>query len=199
MALRTKERRLTIAVGLIIGVTASSLLVRYALNVKNEQAAQKPGNYDSLHSAVGNIKFPPLPASVKEAIPHGIVVFFEENRTSLVNLPYNVDSWVIEMSGSFRSERLFILAEVEKSINQTAHFFRASEIYVKLKNNDLLTSFEHSLDETKFRVIGRNSFTDDYILQVRNFSPTNLANAGLFLNSHHMVKKTRFSEWTPSR
>ena len=84
------------------------------------------------------------------------------------------------MSGSFRSERLFILAEVEKSINQTAHFFRASEIYVKLKNNDLLTSFEHSLDETKFRVIGRNSFTDDYILQVEISLPLTWPTQGCF-------------------
>ena len=62
MTLRKKERRLTIAVGLIIGVTASSFLVKHALNVKNEQAALKPGNYNSLHSAIGDVKFPPLPA-----------------------------------------------------------------------------------------------------------------------------------------
>ena len=41
MALRKKERRLTIAVGLIIGVTVSSLLVKHALSVKSEQAAKK--------------------------------------------------------------------------------------------------------------------------------------------------------------
>ena len=200
MTLRKKERRLTIAVGLIIGVTASSFLVKHALNVKNEQAALKPGNYNSLHSAIGDVKFPPLPASVRKAIPHGTVVFFEGNRSSLLNLNQKkVDSWVIETSGSFRSERLFVLAEVEKSINQNTRFFRASEIYVGLYNNELLESFEESLDQKKFRVIGRNSSTGDHIIQVRNFSPTDLDNAALFLNSHSMVKSTRFSHWTPTR
>ena len=73
------------------------MLVKHALEVKDEQAAQKPGNYDSLHSAVGGVKFPPLPQSIKQAIPRGIVVFFEGNRTSLC-LPEHqkVNSWVIE-------------------------------------------------------------------------------------------------------
>ena len=200
MTLRKKERRLTIAAGLIIGVTVSSFLVKHALNVKNEQAALKPGNYDSLHSAIGDVKFPPLPASVRKAIPHGIVVFFEGNRSSLLNLNQKkVDSWVLETSGSFRSERLFVLAEVEKSINQNTHFFRASEIYVGLYNNELLESFEDSLDKQNFRVIGRNSSTGEHIIQIRDFSPTDLANAALFLNSHDLVKSTRFSHWVPTR
>jgi len=85
MGLGKKERRLTIAIGLIIGVTASSMLVRHALDVKDEQATKKPGNYNSLHSAVGNVEFPPLPEKVKKAVPNGIVVFYEGNRTSVSN------------------------------------------------------------------------------------------------------------------
>ena len=43
MALQKKERRFTIAIGLIIGVTISSMIVRHALSIKEEQSAQRPG------------------------------------------------------------------------------------------------------------------------------------------------------------
>ena len=122
MILGKKERRITIAIGLLIGITTSSLLVKYALSVKNEQTSRKPGNYNSLHSAVGNKKFPPLPLSIENAIPNGIVVYFEGNRTSLLSTEIQkVDSWVIETTGSFRSERLFILAEVDSSHQKNTH------------------------------------------------------------------------------
>ena len=77
MSLGKKERRFTIAIGLIIGVTASSMLVKHALEVKDEQAAQKPGNYNSQRTAVGNIPFQALPKPVILAIPNGVEVLLE--------------------------------------------------------------------------------------------------------------------------
>jgi hypothetical protein len=200
MGLRKKERRLTIAIGLIIGITASSMLVRHALDVKEEQAAQRPGNYNTQHSAVGHVKFPPLPESVQKAIPNGIVVFFEANRSSLS--PENnkiINSWVIETSGSFRSERLFILAEV--SLNKTPHaqFFRASEFYVKLNDSKLRNEFDTLLNREKFKIIGKNSASFEYIVQVKNFSPSDLEIAKKFLLSLSPVRSVRLTPWVPNR
>ena len=170
MSLGKKERRITIAIGLIIGVTASSMLVRHALDIKSEKTAQRPGNYTSLQTAVGNVPFLPLPKSVSTAIPSGIVVHYEENRSSLSGSHLNkVNSWVIETTGSFRSERLFILVEQELESSSNIQLFRAAEFYIKLKNDNMSDSFENLLDEDLFHIIGRNHSTDELIVQSQKF------------------------------
>ena len=200
MSLRKKERRIIIAIGLIIGVTASSMLVRHALDIKREKTALRPGNYNSLHTAVGNIPFSPLPESVFTAIPSGIVVHYEENRSSLSGSHFNkVNSWVIETTGSFRSERLFILAEQELESSSNIQLFRAAEIYIRLKNDNVKDSFENLLDENLFHIIGRNHSTDELIVQSRNFSPTDLEKAINFLTATNLVTSTRLSPWVSSR
>ena len=200
MALAKKERRITITIGLIIGITISSMIVRHALDVKSNQAAQRPGNYNSQHSASGNISFSALPDAVTDAIPHGIVVYFEGNRSSVTGMTKElVDCWVIETAGSFRSERLFILAEADKSSQAKIKFSRASEIYVQTKNGYSDQQLEGHLDREKFKIIGRNSRSNEQIVQIRNFSPTELIKADKFLNSLEVVKSTRFSPWSPAR
>ena len=200
MGLGKNQRRLSIAVGLIIGLTASSMLVRHALDVKEEQAAQRPGNYDTQRSAVGNVIFPPLPESVQNAIPNGIVVFFEANRSSLSAVNNEViNSWVIETSGSFRSERLFILAEVSLNKSPYSQFFRASEFYVKLNENKLRDELDTLLNGERFKIIGKNSASSEYIVQVRNFSPSELEIAKKFLLSLSPVHSVRLTPWVPIR
>ena len=200
MGLGKKERRFTIAIGLIIGVTASSMLVRHALDVKDEQASQKPGNYNSLHSAIGNVEFPPLPEKVKKAVPNGIVVFYEDNRTSVsTDANQVVNSWVIETSGSFRSERLFILAEVSVSDPEDVKFYRASEIYVGLGDTYSWDEFENLLPKEQFRMIGQNSVSSEYIVQIRHFSPTDIALALESLEKLPQTLSVRPSRWIPSR
>ena len=200
MSLGKKERRITIAIGLIIGVTASSMLVRHALDIKSEKTALRPGNYKSLHTAMGNIPFLPLPESVSTAIPSGIVVHYEENRPSLSRSHSDrVNSWVIETTGSFRSERLFILAEQKLGSSSNIQLFRAAEIYIRLKNDNMLDSFKNLLDEDLFYIIGRNHSTDELIVQSRNFSPTDLEKAINFLEATNLVTSTRLYPWVSSR
>jgi hypothetical protein len=200
MALGKKERRFTITIGLIIGVTASSMLVRHALDVKDEQASQKPGNYNSLHSAIGNVEFPPPPEKVKKAVPNGIVVFYEDNRTSVsIDANQLVNSWVIETSGSFRSERLFILAEVSVIDPEDVKFYRASEIYVGLGDTYTWDEFENLLPKEQFRMIGQNSVSSEYIVQIRHFSPSDIALALESLEKLPQTLSVRPSRWIPSR
>ena len=200
MSLGKKERIIIIAIGLTIGVTASSMLVRHALDIKKEKTALRPGNYKSLHTAVGNIPFPPLPESVSTAIPSGIVVHYEENRSSLSGSHFNkVNSWVIETTGSFRSERLFILAEQELKSASNIQLFRAAEIYIRLRNENIMDSLENLLDEDLFHIIGRNHSTDELIVQSRNFSPTDLEKAINFLKATNLITSTRLPPWVSSR
>jgi len=200
MGLGKNERRLTIAIGLIIGITASSMLVRHALDVKEEQAAQRPGNYNTQHSAVGHVKFPPLPESLQKAIPNGIVVFYEANRTSVSDNPnQSVNSWVIETSGSFRSERLFILAEVSLNGPWDAKLYRASEIYVGLKKAYSEGDLESLLTDERYKIIGQNSASSEYIVQIRHFSPTDIAAALEYLGKLPLTQSVRTSSWVPLR
>jgi len=200
MALAKNERRITIAIGLVIGITASSMIVRHALNVKSEQAAQRPGNYKSLQTASGNVDFPALPDPVSRAIPNGIVVYFEGNRSSITGMSSKlVDCWIIETTGSFRSERLFVLAEAESPSHAKINLARATEMYVMLENGYANENLEKLLDEELFKIIGRNSKSKEHIVQIRNFSPTALHEADKFLNSLEIVKSTRFLPWSPAR
>ena len=149
---------------------------------------------------MGNIPFLPLPESVSTAIPSGIVVHYEENRSSLSGSHFNkVNSWVIETTGSFRSERLFILAEQELESSSNIQLFRAAEIYIRLKNDNVKDSFENLLDEDLFYIIGRNHSRDELIVQSRNFSPTDLEKAINFLKATNQVTSTRLSPWVSLR
>ena len=200
MILGKKERRITIAIGLIIGVSVSSMLVKHAVDIKEDQAAKRPGSYGTLKSAGDMESFPALPKTITESIPNGIVIFYEANRTSLTQRNDSlIDAWIIETSGSFRSERLFILAEVETLNFTNTEFFRASEIYLQLGKDISRSSFEKKLDDKKFRVIGKNSFSGELIVQIRNFSPASLHATQRHFKSLPEVKSTRFSRWNPSR
>ena len=170
MSISKKERRFSIWIGIAIGVAISSMLVRYALHHKSERAKERPGNYKSLTCASDGSAFDPIPEEILQYIPHGIVVFFENNQTT------QKKSWVIETAGSFRSERLFILAQEIPSIsgNKSASeflFHRSSELYLLPTKNASIKDFEKVINSDDFRIIGTNSSSGEWILQVKNFSP----------------------------
>ena len=83
MSISKKERSFSIWIGIAIGVALSSMLVRYALEKKETQTKERPGNYESLQCASGGEPFHPLPEPIKEKIPYGIVVYFENNQTTV--------------------------------------------------------------------------------------------------------------------
>ncbi|MGB0355865.1 MAG: hypothetical protein ACPGII_07350, partial [Opitutales bacterium] len=107
MGLNKKDRRISIWIGVIIGVTISSLLFRYAINDKNERASMRPGSYESNMTAVGGHTFPGIPNSIRDAIPHGLVLHYESNFSVFEETSSKNVCWVIESGGALRSERLF--------------------------------------------------------------------------------------------
>jgi hypothetical protein len=182
MGLSKSERRVAIWVGVGIGVAVSSMLVRVALQKKNEQMSNLPGNYDSLRTAVGGKPFPTVPAELRERFSNALVVHYEGNASE--HPPY-VKNWVIESAGSFRSERLFVLVEEESASegNGTSEeepvfrYFRASEAQVTLKSGVKADELKAVLDEERFQVIGTNSETGNPIVQFRDISPQGIRKA----------------------
>jgi len=218
MSISKKERTLSIWIGLAIGITVSSLLFRYALNEKEKKTRERPGNFDSNVTAHGNA-FDPVPDSVLENTPGGIVVFFDKNESIYANhAATKTPKWIIEKSGPFRSERLFILIEQNPEKQSSHLFFRASELYVKptpeltwpakpLKLLELATlaakdsqslgsSFVFSSDW--YKVIGTNDKTGEWILQIKDISLTGIRSSLFELRGlSGLIDGVRLSPWTP--
>jgi len=197
MAISKKERRFSIWIGIAIGVAVSSMLVRFALNKKAEQTKERPGNYKSLTTAGNGSPFAPIPIEITNYIPHGIVVYFEGNHTT------GQKSWIIESAGSFRSERLFIIAQenaaLENNTTKNINFHRASELYLLPCKGVSIEDFEKAIDPDSFKVIGKNSNTGEWILQVKNFSPDGLRSSiKLIKEMNTFISEVRMIPWKPS-
>lgn len=197
MGLNKKDRRISIWIGIIIGVTLSSMLFRYAINDKNERSSMRLGSYDSNVTAVGNIPFPEIPKLIKDSIPRGLVLHFENNfSVSSPNETNGTDCWVIESGGVLRSERLFILAENNGSAK--VDFYRASELYITATENSNLKDLEKELPEDNFRILGQNKKTLEYILQIKEFYPGKLRE---YLQQipiqFKSIKEVRLYPWLP--
>ena len=198
MSLSKKERRLTIWTGIAIGVACSSMLVRFAFNQKEIKAKERPGNYDSGQTAADQKAFPPLPLIAKKDLPHGIVVFHDYNQ-SILKESENSSSWVVETTGNFRSERLFVL--VEKNIqSKSIDYFRASEMYLLLQPKKSKAQLEFYLDESTQRVIGKNSKTHEFIIQIKDIKPTEIRKTlQLFKKNSSLIAKVRVAPWQPRK
>jgi hypothetical protein len=197
MGLNKKDRRISIWIGIIIGVTLSSMLFRYAINDKNERSSMRLGSYDSNVTAVGNLPFPEIPKLIKDSIPRGLVLHFENNfSVSRPNETNGTDCWVIESGGVLRSERLFILAENNGSAK--VDFYRASELYITATENSDLKDLEKELPEDNFRILGQNKKTLEYILQIKEFYPGKLRE---YLQQipiqFESIKEVRLYPWLP--
>jgi len=181
MGLSKSERRVAIWVGVGIGVAVSSMLVRVALQKKNEQMSNLPGNFDSLRTAVGGKPFPSVPTELRERFPNAVVVHYEGNSSGY---PSPVRNWVIESAGSFRSERLFVLVEESTGEGNGSseeepifRYFRASEAQVTLSPGVKTNDLKAVLAEESFQVIGTNSQNGDLIVQFRDISPPGIRKA----------------------
>jgi hypothetical protein len=175
------------------------MLVRYALDVKDKQAQGRPGNYDSMQTASAQTPFPPLPDTVTEKIPHGIVVFFDQNETITGNHAAGFSrKWVIETRGLFPSERLFVLVEENPENPDQHHYFRAAEFYLKTNDNFDQDRLEEKLDQERYRIIGKNSKSGEWILQIKDFSPSGIRGSlqELALLTP-LVEGVRLSPWKP--
>ena len=83
----------------------------------------------------------------------------------------------------------------EKNFN----FHRASELYLLPCNGVSVEDFEKAIDSDKFKVIGKNSNTGEWILQVKDFSPNGLRNSiKLIREMNTFIAGVRMIPWKPS-
>jgi hypothetical protein len=206
MAISKKERSLSIWIGIAIGVAISSMLVRYALQKKAQQTMDRPGHYKSLKCGADGSPFHPIPETIRGKIPHGIVVHYEDNQTILIQgSKHFLRSWVIESSGSFRSERLFIHAQEYcqnksfEGVNQYL-FHRASELYLQPQTGALSSTLENEIDPEQYKIIGENSQTGEWIIQVKDISHQGLRDARSTLSDlKDHIAGVRSIPWVPIR
>ena len=198
MILSKKERRIVIAVGITIGVACSSMMVRYAMKQKIVRTENRPGNYQSGRNAQDKSKFPPLPQEVTKSIRNGVVVYFDYNQSVGNPVLRSCRSWVLETTGSFRSERLFIL--VEKSIDpgNPVHYYRATELYLSIMKGKTEEEITAKLDPGAYRIIGKNRKTNELILQIKHFSPSEIKKTMKDLPTKiPSIKSIRLVRWFP--
>lgn len=182
------------------------MLVRYALQKKTEQTQERPGNYKSQTCAADGSPFDELPDQIREKIPHGIVVYFENNQTLTdMNFTFYTRTWIIESAGSFRSERLFVSVK-QKSTQSTFQdggeflFHRASELYIKPCPGVKKITIENSLNPDECKIIGRNSKTDEWILQIKDISPDGFRNSLQRLNGMtNLISTINLIPWISDR
>jgi len=197
MSLSKNERRFTIWIGIAIGIACSSMLVRYALKQKNIRAEQRSGNYASGLTASDLKQCPPLPEKVRKDIPNGIVVFHDYNQ-SISEPATSCSSWVIETTGKFRSERLFILVEHIPTSTKPMSYYRASEIYTLLHTNQSKDDLDLFLNQKTNKIIGRNSQTLEYIVQTKNMHPREIRKTlKSFRQNKPLIKSARLPTWRP--
>jgi hypothetical protein len=197
MSLSKNERRLTIWIGIAIGIACSSMLVRYALKQKNIRAEQRSGNYASGLTASDLKQCPPLPEKVRKDIPNGIVVFHDYNQ-SISEPATSSSSWVIETTGKFRSERLFILVEHIPTSSRPISYYRASEIYALLHTNQSRDDLDLFLNQETNKIIGRNSQTLEHIVQIKNMHPREIRKTlKNFSQNKALIKSARLPTWRP--
>ena len=103
------------------------------------------------------------------------MVYHEFNQ-SITEDPFASNSWVVETSGNFRSERLFILVEQNNQPDSDPRYFRASEIYARLKPAVSKKKLESFLNQDEYRIIGKNSKTDEFIIQIKKIRPSEIRN-----------------------
>ena len=103
------------------------------------------------------------------------MVYHEFNQ-SITEDPFASNSWVVETSGNFRSERLFILVEQNNQPDSDLRYFRASEIYARLKPAVSKKKLESFLNQDEYRIIGKNSKTDEFIIQIKKIRPSEIRN-----------------------
>ena len=200
MSLNKKDRRISIWVGVVIGVAISSMLFKYAIKEKNNRAYQRSGSYDSNVTAIDGLPFPSVPDSILKVIPHGLVLYYESNFSISGNFEQaNTDCWIIESSGALRSERLFVLIEINSGEKEKGLFYRASELYVSPEIGTTRELIEENLPESDFRVLGENKKTDEYIVQIKEFFPKKLSDyLHQMPKNYPGIKKVRLSPWFPS-
>ena len=77
-------------------------------------------------------------------------------------------------------------------------YYRASEIYTRLQTEKTRAQLEYFIDEETNKIIGKNSKTQEYIVQIKNLEPAEICKAvRAFRKNNQLIASARLPYWRP--
>ena len=174
VSLNKKERGLTIAVGVSIGVVLSWALFSQWHEDRGEIEQNLSGNYDSNITVLGKPLALVPPKQIQIRYPKGRVLYHaaEVNASSTIpgqDTPEN--AWILTVSsGRFKFVRVEQKASGDANSTGALSLYRGAEVFVWTRPSVSEDELRESLPEDQFKVIGRNTRRDCYLVQFRETS-----------------------------
>ncbi len=193
VALNKKERNLTIAVGLTIGVAISwGLLSRWQQD-RDELAKNLPGNYDSNRTAHGQPMSVPPPMEIQERYPGGRVLYHVAEVNSSVILPAHdapKQIWILTAkNGKYKFVRVEQAVPVDANATPLLSLYRGAEVFAWTRPGVSEDDLRDTLPEERYNLLGKNDRRGCYLIQFREVSPAGLPAAMRELAENSAVSK----------
>ncbi len=181
VALNKKERNLTIAAGVTIGVVLSwGLFTRWQADREAFQS-NLPGNYDSNVTIHGKPLLCAPPKEIQERYPGGRVVHHvaEANASAtLPGIPPPEHIWTISTkSGSYKFVRVEQAVSADANATGELSLYRGAEVFVWLHLGTSEANLRDTLPEERYNLLGENERRGCYLVQFREVSPAGLPGA----------------------
>lgn len=181
VALNKKERNLTIAVGVTIGVAISWGLLSMWKDDRDAFAKNRPGNYDSNLTAHGQPLATPPPMKIRERYPGGRVLYHVAEANASLTLPGKsspLNIWILTTkNGSYKFVRVEQEAPVEDNATAELSLYRGAELFAWTRPGVSEDDLRDILPEDHYNLLGRNERRGCYLIQFREVSPAGLPTA----------------------
>ena len=196
MALNKKERGVTIAVGVTIGVILSwGLLTRWQED-RDEMARNLPGNYDSNLTAYRQPMGAPPPVEIQERYPGGRVLHHVADANASLTLPGKsspLNIWTLTTkNGKYKFVRVEEAVAVDDNATTELSLYRGAELFAWTRRGASEDDLREILPEAHYNLIGRNERRGCYLIQFREVSP-----AGLPAAMRELLKKSIIEKVEP--
>ncbi|MFP6900479.1 MAG: hypothetical protein VCA36_06025 [Opitutales bacterium] len=193
MTLNKKERGLTIAVGITIGVVLSWALFSRWQEDRKEFKQNLPGNYDSNLTAHGQPLVIGPPEQIQIRYPKGRVLYHATDANASSTIPGHdaaENIWILTVaSGRFKFVR--VEQEVSGDANATGvvSLYRGAEMFAWTGPGVSEDDLREALTKERYNVLGKNERLGCYIIQFREISPMGLPSALRALAIHSFVDR----------
>ena len=192
VALNKKERNLTIAVGVTIGVTISWGLLSMWKDDRDAFAKNLPGNYDSNLTAHGQPLATPPPMKIQERYPGGRVLHHVAEANASLTLPGKsppLNVWILTTkNGSYKFVRVEQAAG-DGNATGALWLYRGAEIFAWTRPGASEDDLREALPEDRYNLLGRNERRGCYLVQFREVSPEGLPTAMRELLAKPVIEK----------
>ena len=193
VTLNKKERNLTIAVGVTIGVTLSWSLLSMWKDDREAFEKNLPGNYDSNRTAHGQPLAVPPPMKIQARYPGGRVLYHVDEVNSSVILPDQPvpeQVWILTTrNGKYKFVRVEQAVPVDANAAPVLNLYRGAEVFAWTRPGVSEDDLRDTLPEERYNLLGKNDRRGCYLIQFREVSPAGLPAAMRELAENSAVSK----------